>query len=96
MKCKLTSAKRGGQILVLALEVMLIAGLIAAGPAGAVGTWEPQSTGLTGIDLWGVDFINADTGWVVGSHLVSGGAPPTPTLRTVDGGNTWSPQSSGT
>src|SRR5262249_31446710 len=50
-------------------------------------TWTTQSSGTTK-SLFGVSFVDANSGTVVG---VSGTI-----LRTTDGGATWTPQSSGT
>jgi photosystem II stability/assembly factor-like uncharacterized protein len=49
--------------------------------------WTPQTSGSSSW-LRGVDFVNADRGWTVGS----GGT----ILTTTDGGDTWTPQVSGT
>jgi photosystem II stability/assembly factor-like uncharacterized protein len=47
-------------------------------------SWIPQASGTT-ISLWGVDFVNADTGIIVG-----GTAPSTViVLRTTNGGESW-------
>jgi len=49
-------------------------------------TWVTQTSG-TSNDLWGLSFVDAVTGWASGSAGTI--------LATVDGGTTWTPQTSG-
>jgi len=53
----------------------------------ANGTWYTQNTEVF-VDLWGVTFININTGWIVGDYGII--------RKTTDGGETWMDQSSGT
>ncbi len=55
----------------------------ATAPAGAQDSWYAQSSGTTD-PLFGVCFVDADTGWVVGNGATI--------LHTSNGGNTWSEQ----
>ena len=59
--------------------------ILATGDGGA--TWAPQTSG-TQSDLWAVQFLDAKTGWAVGTSGTI--------LATGDGGATWAPQTSGT
>jgi len=68
--------------------------VVAVGNVGTIlrsddggGTWTLQSSGTTQ-SLYGVSFVNANTGTVVGDSGTI--------LRTEDGGATWTAQSSGT
>jgi photosystem II stability/assembly factor-like uncharacterized protein len=51
-------------------------------------TWTLQSSGVTGVSLWDVAFVDAQRGWAVGE----GGT----IVATTNGGATWTPQDSGT
>src|SRR5207302_4253075 len=53
-------------------------------------SWVPQSSG-TGNTLFGVSFIDANTGTAVGGSCGIGGESTI--LKTTNGGNTWVPQS---
>jgi len=53
---------------------------------GSGSSWKLQSTGIG--TLFGIDFIDADTGWAVGTSGTI--------LHTSNGGVTWSAQNSGT
>lgn len=50
-------------------------------------SWTSLTSGVS-VDLWGIDFVNANNGWCVGA----GGT----ILVTTDGGATWTAQDSGT
>src|ERR1700687_136600 len=76
--------------------------LVAVGDSGTIvrsddggKTWTTQCSGTTD-DLQGVSFVNAQTGWAVGSHRVFGTDRYTQTiLHTIDGGDTWTRQETG-
>jgi photosystem II stability/assembly factor-like uncharacterized protein len=69
------------------LLVTLTSGLLVSTAAVAVANWTPQVSG-TSAQLHHTDFIDASTGWAVGD----GGT----VLKTINGGETWTAQTSGT
>lgn len=66
-----------------AAGVLLLLGAAAAAPVWAGAAWTPVTPGY-GKYYLGVDFIDAQNGWLVGEHQI--------VLRTSDGGATWSQQ----
>jgi photosystem II stability/assembly factor-like uncharacterized protein len=55
-------------------------------PLSSQTAWQPQTSGVTK-DLYGLNFIDSQTGWVVGTSGTI--------LKTTDGGNSWQSLSSG-
>ena len=53
-------------------------------------TWNPQTSNTT-CNLWDVRFLDASTGWAVGSYYTP--ADTNVILKTTDGGTTWVPRS---
>ncbi len=78
-----TAAARRLLILVTLLTLVLLLETALAGPASAGAAWTPVTPGY-GKYYQGIDFLDAQNGWLVGEDQV--------VLRTSDGGATWAQQ----
>ena len=88
------------QVSYIAPNTAIAAGLnVAAGPSVNTGIFKTTDGGITWTNiynsltayLFGVNFVDANTGLVLGNSLAGGTI-----LKTTDAGNTWMQQSSGT
>jgi photosystem II stability/assembly factor-like uncharacterized protein len=79
----LTTPRAQSRLLFAILGILLLFGAVGAGPALAGAAWTKTSPGYDKYYL-GVDFVDAQNGWLVGEHQII--------LHTSDGGVTWTQQ----